>query len=80
MAALVPSDFFRTSALHTVPYAPVDRALEVVIPVGNLADLAVVDVGTAVVVLLCFLYLAFVSVQTACRLHLHHAPRTHKTE
>ena len=74
----VPTDLFRTSTIHTVPYFPPDHTLEVVIPVGNLADLAVVDVGTAAVVLLCFLYLAIVSVQTARR--LYHTPRAHKAE
>ncbi|KAH9830977.1 PIG-X [Rhodofomes roseus] len=78
IAPHIQPDMFTTSSLSIIPHSPSVQASELVIPVGNLTDLAFVDVGTAITMLLCFLYLAVVSVRTARR--LYQPPNMLKTE
>ncbi|KAH9914686.1 PIG-X [Fomitopsis serialis] len=69
IAPHIQSEMFPMSSLSIIPDARSVPSPELVIPVGNLAELAVVDIGTAVVMLFCFIYLAIVSVRTARRLY-----------
>lgn len=78
-AELVPHilpDAFSTSLLSVIPHTTTSEHIDITVPLGKLGDLAVVDVGTAAVMLLMFFYLAVASSMTARRLHA----RVSKTE
>ncbi|KZT66883.1 hypothetical protein DAEQUDRAFT_729840 [Daedalea quercina L-15889] len=78
VAPHIRPELFPKSAISIIPHAPSATAMDLVIPVGSLADLTFVDVGTAAAILFCFLYLSLVSLRTAHR--LYQAPNMLKTE
>ncbi|CCM05331.1 uncharacterized protein FIBRA_07545 [Fibroporia radiculosa] len=64
----VSPDAFAFSSISLIPHTPSDERAEVTIPVGKLGDLAMVDIGTAAVMLIMFSYIVVVSIRTARRL------------
>ncbi|KAH9857759.1 PIG-X [Lenzites betulinus] len=57
-----------TASSSLIPDTSPDSTFDIVIPVGMLEDLAWVDIGTATVMIVMFLYLLHVSIRTAQRL------------
>ncbi|KAI0928159.1 hypothetical protein AcW2_004261 [Taiwanofungus camphoratus] len=68
-------DAFPVSRL-AFPRVATGGRMRLTVPVGRSADLALVDVGTALIMLLAFLYLAFAAVRTARRLHVRAPEKT----
>ncbi|PCH38787.1 hypothetical protein WOLCODRAFT_149727 [Wolfiporia cocos MD-104 SS10] len=77
LAPFLPPGAYATSDVMLIPQASPEMH-ELRIPVGRLDDLAIVDVGTAGVMLLMFVYLATVSVRAARRLHARPATDSKK--
>lgn len=63
---------FSSHAISLIPSSAADERADIVIPVGTPSHLPLVDIGTASVMLLMFVYLVYASISTAQRLHSHH--------
>ncbi|OCH95220.1 hypothetical protein OBBRIDRAFT_809924 [Obba rivulosa] len=69
LAPYIPEDAFKDSILTVIPHNASSSPVQLTIPVGRVADLAFVDIGTFGTMLFMFLYLATVALRTARRLH-----------
>ncbi|KAH9951428.1 PIG-X [Amylocystis lapponica] len=76
LSQYISPDMYPSSKVYLVSQIASAAPMSIPVPVGRLDDLAVVDVGTASVMLLMLAYLAVVSSRTARRLHA----RTSKQE
>ncbi|KAF9807687.1 hypothetical protein IEO21_08124 [Rhodonia placenta] len=65
-------EMFSSHAISLIPSSAADERADIVIPVGTPSHLPLVDIGTASVMLLMFVYLVYASISTAQRLHSHH--------